>query len=624
MDMDSSFACGGWPSMHQPVDWDYTGFLPDMFAPLQASSPVPQQQQNPQQQQQQTAVNTTTMVPGPPTYATFHGTWASSMHQPVDWEVPAMLSATQPAVQPLQAATSNVATQQQPAPSAVAPASAQPASSVLAPAATATGAVAKEPGSNNSNKRERGARRAKSATLRPQQQQMLDLQKKLDALLQEHAVVEAENERLKTRLRVLEAVLPVRQQQARWAQSAAAAATARIAAQPTDPVIASLLDLATSGPSSCATSPARGEAATPACAGCGTGGVDAAGGGCTADDAPAAAAAQGDNMATGSPPLAAAHAEPASSSCGTTCTTTSGSHPPAARGFGHHRSCSVNTNTRGCGGGGGGAARTGHHAHPPHRHHSQHSLGAHGGGASSRDPHSDSHTRWLEAWRGWVREAALLLQAYDARPNDHYLNRLDEAFTKLKSEVVFLGLRHPELVCNMRCVNLETGAEQEFPPDNFWSLVVAGMKLDAQQVANCKSALGLYRERMSVVLAERRSLAAQMSTCLTALQLEEADGRALPGSMRREQLTLDAEEAASALDANVAMEGHTTSLARDLLGSNLFSRLQVARACVLSYPYFPDALAIITAAVGDDGAAPLSAPAQPTKSGDAAQPQAQS
>jgi hypothetical protein len=82
------------------------------------------------------------------------------------------------------------------------------------------------------------------------------------------------------------------------------------------------------------------------------------------------------------------------------------------------------------------------------------------------------------------------------------------------------------------------------------------------QVANCKSALGLYGERMAVVLAERRSLAAHMSSCLTSLQLEEAGGRAGPGSIRREELTLEAEEAATALDANVAMEGHTTSLAR--------------------------------------------------------------
>lgn len=82
------------------------------------------------------------------------------------------------------------------------------------------------------------------------------------------------------------------------------------------------------------------------------------------------------------------------------------------------------------------------------------------------------------------------------------------------------------------------------------------------QLANCNSALALYRERMAVVLMERRSLAAQMSSCLTALQLEEAQGRVATGSSRREQLTLEAEEAASALDANVAAEGHTMSLAR--------------------------------------------------------------
>ncbi len=299
---------------------------------------------------------------------------------------------------------------------------------------------------------------------------------------------------------VLEAVLPVRQQQARWAKSKAA--TEGRNPPPADPVLANLLDLAASGPSSCATSPSPSPYPSTSRAGAGAGNAAAAaagdGGRCAAEEVGAPSASRAANMAADSPAATPAPGDtaPCGSSCGaTTAATSSGtSTNPSARdacglvgvGHCHHRSRHHHN-----------------HEHHPHNHGHGHEHGhgnAHracsGGARHHGDAgckgytgccctsphHAASQARWLDAWRRWVREAALLLQTYDARPSEHYLNRLEEAFTKLKSEVVYLGLRHPELICNMRWVNLETGAEQEFPPDSFWSLVVAGMKLTEQQV----------------------------------------------------------------------------------------------------------------------------------------------
>ena len=130
---------------------------------------------------------------------------------------------------------------------------------------------------------------------------------------------------------------------------------------------------------------------------------------------------------------------------------------------------------------------------------------------------------------------------------------------------------------------METGVE-EVPPDSFWTLVASGMRLTPAQVADCRTALTLYRERMEVVMAERRSLADQLASCMGALHLAEAEGRAAPGSMQRERLTLEAEEVAAALHANVTAEGHTTGLARDLLRSDLFTSMQCARGrCVRAW-----------------------------------------
>lgn len=81
----------------------------------------------------------------------------------------------------------------------------------------------------------------------------------------------------------------------------------------------------------------------------------------------------------------------------------------------------------------------------------QHSKHRHQQQQQQQHSRSVDEERWLEIWKVWVREASLLVQVYDARPNEMYIKRLDEAFGKLRQAEHELDLAHPELVCNM-CV----------------------------------------------------------------------------------------------------------------------------------------------------------------------------
>ncbi|KAG2438691.1 hypothetical protein HXX76_005237 [Chlamydomonas incerta] len=393
-------------------------------------------------------------------------------------------------------------------------------------------------------------RKAAPKSLRPQQIAIIELQKQVDQLMKEHDVVATENSRLKARLRVIEAVLPVRERQERLAQ--AAGLSSRAAAEPEPPVLASLLDLQAPSPSSSCT--------TSTC----PSGTDA-------DDT---ASPQDPNSSMGFDSLGRSYsgatslAAASSGATGPTCTPS-------------------------------GTASGGQRCAPDSARRQQHKV-------QQQQQQAEDEARWQQAWQTWVREAALLVHAHDARPNELYEKRVEDAFARLKAAAVYGCAKHPELICNMRQVNMETGVE-EVPPDSFWTLVASGMRLTPAQVADCRTALTLYRERMEVVMAERRSLADQLSSCMGALHLAEAEGRAAPGSTQRDKLSLRVEEVAAALDTNVAAEGHTTRLARDMLNSTLFTKMQCARISVLSYPYFPDALALLTAAV--DGAE------RPAKSG---------
>ncbi|KAG2445353.1 hypothetical protein HYH02_008818 [Chlamydomonas schloesseri] len=520
-----------------------------------------------------------------------------------------------------------------------------------------------------------GRKRPNASTaksLRPQQVMMIELQKKLDVLMKEYSVVETENSRLRARLRVIEAVLPVRQKMQKQLSQPLPNGII-ITGGATTPGGGGGTSMAGTPPQPQPPQGAADAAERSTGSGhqqyCFSGGGDAAGAsGGGAIIIPPLMAAQCQqqqlqhqaSLQHALPPQAShqlpSHLQPqqhatasggggaVSSSTTTTTTTTSATAAAAAAPqqqqqlqlqYRHHNH-NHNQQT------GGGlllrhALDSPTTASSPQRSSAEPDLDSgcspllHPSAASTLDqwlrprhassskhphPHlqqqqqqqqqpagrSPDEERWLEIWKAWVREASLLVQVYDARPNELYVKRLDDAFSKLRQAEHDLDLAHPELICNMRQVNMETGVE-EVPPDSFWTLVAAGMRLTPAQVADCRTALTLYRERMEVVMAERRSLADQLASCMGALHLAEAEGRAAPGSMQRERLTLEAEEVAAALHANVEAEGHTTGLARDLLRSDLFTAIQCARGSMLSYPYYPDALAMIAAVVANADAA---------------------
>ncbi|KAG2501997.1 hypothetical protein HYH03_000493 [Edaphochlamys debaryana] len=372
------------------------------------------------------------------------------------------------------------------------------------------------------------------ATRRRPQHVVAELEATLEVLRKEWKRVEDENMRLKTRVTVLEAVIPVRNGPQRFRQPSPPSGPEVDAA-----ILANLLQLADLGcmDPSPDSQPNFGTCSQPDASTC-----------CTSEDS-ADSADAGERV--GSPP----------------------SRPsPSPTGF--YPGCSNRpTPTEAISGSSGGPQR---------------SLGyCHLASTAARE------AKWVDVYKNWLRDAALLVAAYDARPSEMYIKRIDEAFAKRKVDQDTLCISHPELISNMMVINLETG-EEEAPPDNFWETVVQGLKLSPQQIAASRTALQLYREKMQVVLAERRTLAAQLDSCMGLLAREEAGGVAVPGSRRREQLTLEMDEVSSALDENVAAEGRTTALARDLLRSNIFSAMEVARISILSYPYFPDCLAVIT------------------------------
>ncbi|GLC44710.1 hypothetical protein PLESTB_000972100 [Pleodorina starrii] len=206
-------------------------------------------------------------------------------------------------------------------------------------------------------------------------------------------------------------------------------------------------------------------------------------------------------------------------------------------------------------------------------------------------------------WKQWVREAGLVLHAYDARPHDPGPQlKLSQLYEQLAPTFHSLRLEHPSLLTELMYVNLETGEREEPPPDSFWIPVAQGLRLSPEQVADAKAALALYNDRAAGAQEERRRLAAQLGSSLALLQgMAPLHGHG-PGPAERGQLMLGVDQVVGQLHRNVKEQGNALELVKDFMSNSIFSLVQTVRACVLSHPYLPDMIAVLSSL--DDATAP--------------------
>ncbi|GLC44708.1 hypothetical protein PLESTB_000972300 [Pleodorina starrii] len=202
-------------------------------------------------------------------------------------------------------------------------------------------------------------------------------------------------------------------------------------------------------------------------------------------------------------------------------------------------------------------------------------------------------------WKQWVMKSGLILHAHDARPHDPGPQlKLSQLFEQLAPRFDSLRLEHPSLFTEMMYVNLETGEREEPPPDSYWIPVAQGLRLSPEQVADAKAILALYSGRAAGAQEERRRLTAQLGSSLASLQgmvpLHGHGAAQQPAAVKRGQLVVEVDELAARLYRNVMVQGSALEFVKDFMGSKLLSLVQLVRVSVLSYPYIPDVIGILS------------------------------
>ncbi|KXZ51994.1 hypothetical protein GPECTOR_10g1016 [Gonium pectorale] len=206
--------------------------------------------------------------------------------------------------------------------------------------------------------------------------------------------------------------------------------------------------------------------------------------------------------------------------------------------------------------------------------------------------------QFISVWSHWVREAGLILHSHDARPNDPGPTlKLAALREGLMPKLRAMRLDYPCLIMDLVGLNMETGEREEPPSDNFWVSVVQALRFTPEQVAGCRAALELYRERITAVTTERRALKQQLSLCMAygRPQQGRAGGAGATAAAAHScgAQMLELLDVAAQLRRNVVVEGQAVEVAKDFMGSCLFSLVQSVRASVLCHPFFPDAISLL-------------------------------
>ncbi|KAG2493142.1 hypothetical protein HYH03_008566 [Edaphochlamys debaryana] len=231
---------------------------------------------------------------------------------------------------------------------------------------------------------------------------------------------------------------------------------------------------------------------------------------------------------------------------------------------------------------------------------------------------------FLEGWKAFTAEVTRPLLALDSDPSDQ---AAAEALRGLVRDGSFLfkhtSLLAPDTIMGALTTHMETGAARG-PDPSHWRKVVAALDLSRVQLQELSAVFPIFTVVMSDILQERRSINAAMAAGLEAargaLAAEGSDGPEASGgaaaaaaggggggaeadgvvgsevlaAMRVLRVSPES-EVLQDLQRNCRREKAAHLMLRGFLLGPCLSPLQFARAAVHSYPWVPDATAIIAA-----------------------------
>ncbi|GLC43456.1 hypothetical protein PLESTM_001475300 [Pleodorina starrii] len=200
--------------------------------------------------------------------------------------------------------------------------------------------------------------------------------------------------------------------------------------------------------------------------------------------------------------------------------------------------------------------------------------------------------------------------------------RLERFLERALSYMDKITLLSPACFVHSMYMNVETG-QPERPSDSFWITCARALQLSQQQLREVTSLAAVYEQNVVPVVQQRLQLSMQLSTRLAAATGPQRGGSSSSSDALTVRLSVD--ELAEQLERNVLKEHQTHWNIGDFLCSSVLTPMQVAKALSIAYPYIPDGVAMLHAfkliSAQDDAAAAAASQRVPAPNPNASQPQ---
>eukprot|EP00198_Chlamydomonas_reinhardtii_P005343 XP_001694679.1 predicted protein [Chlamydomonas reinhardtii] len=199
-----------------------------------------------------------------------------------------------------------------------------------------------------------------------------------------------------------------------------------------------------------------------------------------------------------------------------------------------------------------------------------------------------------KSWKNFLSDVAVPLLALETDPRDEAAAaQLAAAAAQAAYLIKGASLLAPDTLATAMQIHLESEAPGA-PEPGHWLPVVRTLELSPQQEAELRAVWGLYSGVMRAVVAERGGIMATLATGV--------HGSTQDIVRMMSQMTVSPEcEVMQTLQRNMRREKSAHLLLRGYLYGHTLTTLQFVKASVYSYPWLPDATAIV-AVVAEQGA----------------------
>lgn len=168
--------------------------------------------------------------------------------------------------------------------------------------------------------------------------------------------------------------------------------------------------------------------------------------------------------------------------------------------------------------------------------------------------------------------------------------QVEQLMEDLHSAFQRLALKHRTKIYGLGSINMQTLTKCEPPPESHWRRVVAAWKLRPAAMEGLLACYDVYEGKRAMLLLERAHIAQALAQALAAVTSASAGDLASNsgvGSGSAEAASAAYEELVAEMDRSLAKE-HVLEHTFQTSAYTYLERLDVARMCVLTYPYKHD------------------------------------